>query len=141
RHTSTLEGMVKRSALRWFPQAKTYGLTSVSWYRALCVAVGVLSGAQAYTCHGSGDALADYVGLQDKSFDWKKTAEREIGGVTAVRVDCVSQTWRGHPWEHQLLIVRPPEVRNADIALLLVTGDGKVDDDFELLKMLATRAG
>ena len=133
-------GMAKPSTLRWFPLVNTYGLSS-AWARGSCIAVGVWISAQACSCLGSGDALADYVGLQDKSFAWKKSAERELAGVTAVRIDCVSQTWRGHRWEHQLLIVRPPEVRNADIALLLITGDGNVDNDFDLLKMQATRAG
>ena len=85
--------------------------------------------------------MADYVGRPDKSFAWKKTATREIGGATAVRLDCTSQTWRGHVWEHQMLIVRPPVIRNKDVALLFITGDGKVDDNFDLLKMLAARAG
>jgi len=110
-------------------------------FRAFCLAVGVWTGAHAQSCRGSSDALADYVGMQDKTFTWKKAAEREVGGITAVRIDCISQTWRGYRWEHDILIVRPPEVRNPDIALLFVTGDGKVDDDFDLLKMLATRAG
>jgi PhoPQ-activated pathogenicity-related protein len=92
-------------------------------------------------CRASADALANYVGLPDKSFAWQKESERQIGGVTAVRVACTSQTWRGLAWEHQMLVVRPPEIRNKDIALLFITGDGNVEDNFDLLKMLATRAG
>jgi PhoPQ-activated pathogenicity-related protein len=92
-------------------------------------------------CQASSDALADYVGQPDNSFAWKQTAHREVGGVTAVRLDCASQTWRGHLWQHQMLIVRPPELRNKDVALLFITGDGNVDDNFDLLKMLALRAG
>jgi len=87
------------------------------------------------------DALADYVRHADASFTWKEVARRELGGATAVRLACTSQTWRGHLWQHEMLVVRPEQVRNPDIALLFVTGDGKVEDDFELLKMLATRAG
>lgn len=37
--------------------------------------------------------------------------------------------------------MRPASVRNPDIALLFVTGDGKIDDNFDLLNMLAERAG
>ena len=97
--------------------------------------------ANSNNCRASGDALADYVGLPDTAFAWKKDPERRVGGVTAVRVECTSQSWRGHIWQHQMLIVRPPEIRNKDMALLFITGDSKVDDNFELLKLLAMRAG
>jgi PhoPQ-activated pathogenicity-related protein len=40
-----------------------------------------------------------------------------------------------------MLVVRPPEIRNKDVGLLFITGDGNVDDNFDLLKMLAVRAG
>ena len=113
--------------------------------RRLAVSLALLLLACASThlepCRASSDALADYVGHPDQSFAWKTTAARELGGTTAVRLDCASQTWRGHLWEHQMLVVRPPEIRNKDLALLLITGDGNVDDNFDLLKMLATRAG
>src|SRR5437016_10548276 len=81
-------------------------------------------------CRASADALADYVALSDKSYSWKKDTECEIGEVTAIKIGCTSQTWRGHIWQHQMLIVRPREIRNKDIALLFITGDGNVDDHF-----------
>src|SRR5262249_24975321 len=110
--------MVKHSTSRSFPQVNSYKSISI-WCRTSCAVIGIWTAVYSLNCLGSGDALADYVGLQDQSFGWKKTAERELAGVTAVRVDCVSQTWHGHRWDHQILIVRPPEVRNADIGLLL----------------------
>ena len=89
----------------------------------------------------AGNALAEYVSARDASFAWKKAAERKLEHVVAMRVEFTSQTWRGHVWQHEMLIVRPEHIRNADIALLFITGDGKVDDNFDLLNMLATRAG
>jgi PhoPQ-activated pathogenicity-related protein len=89
----------------------------------------------------AGDALAEYVGQADSSFIWKKTAERQVGSSKAIRLELTSQTWRGHEWHHEMLVVRPERIRNSDIALLFITGDGQVDDEFDLLNMLATRAG
>ncbi len=87
------------------------------------------------------NALEDYVRHADPSFTWRQTAEREVGQAKAVRLECNSQTWRGHLWNHELLVVRPEKVQHPDIALLFITGDGMVEDDFELLKTLAVRAG
>jgi PhoPQ-activated pathogenicity-related protein len=103
--------------------------------------LGLATFGRSETGRASGDALANYVGLPDKSFAWRKEAQRQVGGVTAVHVDFTSQTWRGHLWEHQMLVIRPPELRNKDVGLLFITGDGNVDDNFDLLKMLAVRAG
>jgi PhoPQ-activated pathogenicity-related protein len=87
------------------------------------------------------DALADYVQRADDSFTWKKLEQRQVQGVTAIRLECTSQTWRGHVWQHQLLIVRPPDIRNPDIACLEISGDGEVDRAFNSLSTIATRAG
>jgi PhoPQ-activated pathogenicity-related protein len=114
----------------------------LAWRRFLLVGPVCLQAlAMPGLSRASADALARYAGLPDNSFVWKKEAQRQLGGVTAVRVECTSQTWRGHVWQHEMLIVRPFEIRNKDIALLFITGDGKVDENFDLLKMLATRAG
>jgi PhoPQ-activated pathogenicity-related protein len=87
------------------------------------------------------DALAEYVQRADDSFTWKQLEQRQVQGVTAVRLECTSQTWRGHVWQHQLLIVRPPEIRNPDLACLEISGDGEVDRSFNSLRTIATRAG
>lgn len=87
------------------------------------------------------DALGDYVRKPDASFAWKQVEQRDVDGFTATRLDLTSQTWRGIPWQHQVLIVRPPQVRNQDIAFLFITGDGDVSKLFNLMKTLAERAG
>lgn len=87
------------------------------------------------------DALGDYVRKADDSFAWKQAEQRDLDGFTATRLDLTSQTWRGHVWQHQMLVVRPPQVRNPDIAFLFITGDGDVAKVFNLLKTLAERAG
>ena len=86
------------------------------------------------------DALADYVNRPDDSFAWKKIGQRAADPPDVVRLDCTSQTWRGHAWHHQLLLARP-KLRNPDIAFLFITGDGDVGRQLGLLQTLAERAG
>lgn len=87
------------------------------------------------------DALSDYVRKPDDSFAWKRTEQRDVDGFTTTKLEMTSQTWRGHVWQHQVLVVRPPNLRNKDIAFLFITGDGDVSKLFNLLKTLAERGG
>lgn len=87
------------------------------------------------------DALSDYVRKPDDSFAWKQTEQRDVDGFTTTKLEMTSQTWRGHVWQHQVLVVRPPNLRNKDIAFLFITGDGDVSKLFNLLKTLAERGG
>lgn len=87
------------------------------------------------------DALGDYVRKADASFAWKQAEQRDVDGFSTTRLDLTSQTWRGLVWQHQLLVVRPPQVRNKDIAFLFITGDGDVNKLFNLLKTMAERGG
>ena len=91
--------------------------------------------------NASADALADYVHRADDSFAWKKTEQWQTNSFQVVELDCVSQTWRGQPWHHHLLLARPAELRHADIAFLFITGSGKVERELDLLQTLADRAG
>ncbi len=87
------------------------------------------------------DALGDYVRKPDNSFAWKLAEKRDMDGFTATRLELTSQTWRGLVWQHQMLVVRPTQVRNKDIAFLFITGDGDVNKLFNLLKTMAERGG
>jgi PhoPQ-activated pathogenicity-related protein len=87
------------------------------------------------------DALTDYVSRPDDSFTWKKTDQREADSLHIVRLECTSQTWRGQAWHHQLLLARPAQLRNPDIAFLSINGDGDVEHQLGLLRTLAERAG
>jgi PhoPQ-activated pathogenicity-related protein len=87
------------------------------------------------------NALADYVHRPDDSFAWKKTGQRQVDAFQVVDLDCTSQTWRGLPWQHQLLLARPAKLRHPDIAFLFITGSGKVERELGLLQTLADRAG
>ena len=112
--------------------------------RALVPAVlvfGLLLAGHRGLCAAPADALAEYVQQPDAVFTWKVLEQRQVEGVTAIRLECTSQAWRGHAWQHQLLIVRPPEIRNPDMAYFEIGGDGEVDRTFSSLRTIATRAG
>ncbi len=105
------------------------------------VGLGLLAPGRSGLLAAPPGPLAEYVGRADDSFTWKKVEERSAEDLTTVRLDCVSQTWRGQEWQHQLLVVRPAVVRNPDAACLIITGDGDVAREIELLRLLAQRAG
>jgi PhoPQ-activated pathogenicity-related protein len=89
----------------------------------------------------SAGALENYVRLEDKSYSWKVLNTVQTNGFTVAHLELVSQTWRGHVWTHHLQIVRPEKVRNADIALLFVSGDGDGKKNLGMLGTLAKSAG
>ncbi|HWQ93264.1 MAG TPA: PhoPQ-activated protein PqaA family protein [Clostridia bacterium] len=106
--------------------------------RTFCVLL--LTGLCALTVRGA-DALVNYVKAPDDSYAWSKLEERAVGETVATRLELTSQTWHGHVWKHQMLVVRPAQLRNPDIAFLLISGDGDVTKSFGLLELLAKRAG
>jgi PhoPQ-activated pathogenicity-related protein len=88
-----------------------------------------------------GGALENYVTAVDTNFAWKKVGQQQADGFTVTQIELTSQKWREHPWTHQMQIVLPERVRNADIAFLFVTGDGDGKSSLPMLKILAERAG
>ncbi|MBU6401487.1 MAG: hypothetical protein KGS61_14315, partial [Verrucomicrobia bacterium] len=93
------------------------------------------------TVAAANDALGRYVRRPDASYNWKVTDQKVVEGFTVAHLELVSQTWRGQFWSHHLQLVRPPTVRNPDIALLFITGDGEGDRDLGMVRTLAERAG
>ena len=69
------------------------------------------------------NALETYVRKPDASFAWKPTEQKKIRDATVTHLEFNSQTWRGHLWSHDLLVLRPTTVRRTDIAMLFITGD------------------
>ncbi len=117
------------SPLGWWALVPAFGV--------VCLLAGRSEGLSA----APADALADYVQRPDDSFAWKLLEQRRVRGVTAIRVEFTSQTWHGSAWHHQLLIVRPPAIRNPDLAYFEIGGDADVERTFADLRNIATRAG
>ena len=125
-------------------KAMGYLLSSLFARRVLVlatVALGLVMSSRTNLHGTTADALAGYVERADNSFAWKELERRQIEGFTAIRLECTSQTWRGHVWKHQLLVVRPPELRNPDIAFLEIGGDAAVDKTFGSLRTIASARG
>ena len=53
------------------------------------------------------NALETYVHEPDASFAWKRTEQKRIRDATLTHLELTSQTWRGHLWRHDLLVLRP----------------------------------
>lgn len=87
------------------------------------------------------NALEAYVRQPDRFYNWKRTEQRKLEGVTVTHLEVVSQLWRGQFWSHHLQVVRPAAVRHPEIALLLISGDGDGRNYFEFLKTLVQRSG
>lgn len=86
-------------------------------------------------------ALANYVNLPDTHYHWELVEQMEAEGYTVAHLELTSQQWRDHRWTHHIQVVRPPDVRNGHIALLLIAGDGRGTEHLEVLKLLSQRAG
>lgn len=74
-------------------------------------------------------ALYDYVTKPDDSYTWKVRQKTKVGDVEAVEIILTSQTWRDIVWKHQLILFRPPEIKNNQ-GLLLISG-GSWKDELE----------
>ncbi len=116
-------------------------LPSVSLF-SVFLRVTVLMGLwAAFVAGGAENALQQYVERTDSRFEWREAEELEDKEFYLTELSLTSQEWRGHVWTHQMLVVEPPKVRNADIAFLFITGDGKVGEFAGLLKTLSKEAG
>jgi len=97
--------------------------------------------ALALSLSARGGALENYVQAPDSTYSWKKRTTTETNGVTVTQLDLTSQKWRDSVWTHTVQVVRPAKVRNPDIALLFVTGDGNGTRNLPMLQIFAERAG
>ncbi len=127
-------------------QASDMRTPSLHWLSGEIFRIGAMvatlaSMPAACSATATGGALADYVHGPDTAFAWEKTEERQVQGLSVIQLNLTSQVWRGITWRHQMLVVRPAQVRNPDTAFLFITGDGDVTKEFSMLRMLALRAG
>ena len=109
-------------------------------WRLTCLTGGFLSTLFHPQSSALAGALEDYVGAPDNSFSWKEEAPAQKA-ETAFRLEVTSQSWRGHVWQHEMLVVRPKEFRNRDLAFLFVTGDEDVMNHLATLTTVASQGG
>lgn len=87
------------------------------------------------------NALERYVQAPDSAYSWTRKDSKSSEQFVVTEVQLTSQTSRGGVWQHSLLIVRPAEVRNPDVAFLLIAGSELPESHLHTLKTLATQAG
>lgn len=88
-----------------------------------------------------GNPLEDYLAGADSHYRWLSAKFINHSWGTVGHYELTSQNWRGQLWKHRLVIVRPNSVRNPDIALLRIAGDGDGDNHVDSLRVLAERGG
>lgn len=75
-------------------------------------------------------ALPDYLAKPDASYEWRVRARYRARGADIVELVLTSQTWRGSPWKHQLVLINPGRVSDPTHGLLIV-GGGRWRDSYE----------
>jgi PhoPQ-activated pathogenicity-related protein len=88
-------------------------------------------------------AYADLPGYvkAESVYEWSKTLEGKVQNSLFVEITLISQRWREFTWRHRLRIVKPPEVRHPETAILYITGSGDGRGELQLIARAAERAG
>lgn len=100
-------------------------LRTIFLLAAPCLFTNVLA------AEASVDALARYVAAPDASYEWREVGAGRIGAVEYTELILTSQTWRGQPWKHQLILLRPPTVESASSQGFLFVHGGRWKPEYE----------
>ncbi len=98
----------------------------------LIVAIGFFTGAHA--------DLKQYVNTKSP-FEWSKSLTGKIGNSEFTELTVISQKWREFTWRHRVRVVKPPELKNTETALLYITGSGDGRGELSLIGQAAERVG
>ena len=77
------------------------------------------------------DALARYVAAPDASYEWHEVSAGRIGAVEYTELILTSQTWRGMPWKHRLILLRPPKIDPTSSQAFLFVHGGRWKPEYE----------
>ena len=77
------------------------------------------------------EALMRYIQNGDTSYRWAVVDSTQEADIRAYRLQLTSQTWRGIPWNHELVVLIPRRVRHRE-ALLHISGGGEDETTGEL---------
>jgi PhoPQ-activated pathogenicity-related protein len=76
--------------------------------------------------------LARYLTAPDPSYGWREVRSGRLGKTEITELILTSQTWRGIPWKHQLVVLRPSTLAESpDQALLFIHG-GRWKPEYEM---------
>ncbi len=82
------------------------------------------------TSDTTASALATYVAKPDATYEWRVRSRYSYHGSELMELRLHSQTWRDTVWKHQLMLIKPPHVADANRGVLIV-GGGHWHDDLE----------
>src|SRR2546425_5497896 len=92
-------------------------------------------------CTSAETDLAGYVTRPEPQYRWSKVKITQEGAVQVAELSLRSQVWRDIPWDHQIRVFRPAQVKYPRLALLLITGGNPGADDIQLGTLAATALG
>ncbi len=97
-------------------------MRSRNMFRIACALAFLAASAAIAKAEAAPDPLASYLDSADSSYSWteRKSSEGQDCALTLVRL--TSQTWRGSPWNHGLLIAVPAKIERRDSAVLVISG-------------------
>jgi PhoPQ-activated pathogenicity-related protein len=75
--------------------------------------------------------LARYIAAPDASYAWREVDSRRVGSARVTELILTSQTWRGIPWKHHLVLIRPPNVDRATTQAFLFIHGGRWKPEYE----------
>lgn len=74
-----------------------------------------------FTLHTHAD-LKGYVSKSDPTYSYEIVDTKEVEGCKAKIIRMNSQTWQDIVWTHWLVLLCPPELKDSDIAMLVISG-------------------
>jgi len=86
--------------------------------------------------------IFEYLAKEDDTFEWEKVWEGELPtGARAYEIKLTSQTWMDIVWEHRLKLIKPAELEDPSLALMLITGSGSGSDELLYGAEIASNTG
>jgi len=86
--------------------------------------------------------IFEYVEKKDDTFKWEMVSQRNLPkGATVYEIKLTSQTWQDIVWEHKLRLVKPMELENPSLALMLIAGSGGGNEELLYTSEMATSMG
>ena len=98
-----------------------------AWMLAACLLAAAPTSARA-TPQGE---LARYLAGPDASYTWREVKSHRLGATDVVELVMTSQTWRGIPWKHQLVILFPSTLEAASTQAFLFIHGGRWKPEYE----------
>jgi PhoPQ-activated pathogenicity-related protein len=75
--------------------------------------------------------LAHYVAIPDTSYTWRESDRSALAKPNSPELILTSQTWRGIPWKHQLIIIRPKSLEPGATQAFLFIHGGRWKPEYE----------